>query len=439
MDKLRQLTLMGLLIAIVGIPVEGNSNEGATTDADYYADNARLAEYIETALGQHPALQESLARYRAALQKAPQVAALPDPNLSFSQFLRSVETRVGPQVNLLSLSQKFPWFGKLDLQGQMAVKEALVQYQEYRALERELVAQVKQAYYELLYLERGLRIIRQEESLLDHYERLAQSRYATGEGLQQGVIKIQSELTRLIDRIKLLEQQHQSTVARLNTLMNRPPEADLVVADTAALPEVPLDLEELYDLGEHNRHELKASLARIEKGERSIELAKKDYWPDLTLSAGMVNVQGREDAVGIEMPPPDNGKNAYSFSIGINIPIWRDKYRAGVVEATEKLIADRKQFEDIRNQIEFSVRDQVIRLQTLREQIDLYQDVLIPQAEESLSSTEAAYETGQIGALDFLDSERFLLSARLMYERYRIDYLKALAELERALGTRFPR
>lgn len=438
-DKLYRLSLIGLLLLIGTVPVDVMSKEVPGAAEGYYANDVLLAEYIETALNQNPALQESLSRYRAALQRVPQVSALPDPMLSFSQFLRSVETRVGPQVNLLSMSQKFPWFGKLDLQGQIAVEEALVLYQQHRALERELIVQVKQAYYELLYVERVLSITRQEELLLDHYERVAQSRYSTGEGLQQGIIKIQSEITGLIDRIKLLEQQRESMTARLNTLMHHPPESDLAVGDVGVLPEVTLNLEELYELGEQNRHELKASLARIEKGERSVELAKKDYWPDVTLSAGMINVQGREDAAGIAMPPPDNGKNAYSFSVGISIPIWRDKYRAGVVEATERLIADRKQFEDARNQMEFSIRDQVIRLQTLREQIDLYEEVLIPQAEESLRSTEAAYETGQIRALDLLDGERFLLSARLTQERYRIDYLKALAGLERALGTRFPK
>jgi outer membrane protein TolC len=342
-------------------------------------------------------------------------------------------------VNVVNLSQKFPWFGKLELQGKIALKQAVVEYQQYRALERDLIAQFKGSYYELLYVDRALRITAEEESLLDHYERLAQSRYASGDGLQQGVIKIQTELTKLIDRTKLLTLQRESIVAQLNTLMDRPPEVPVAVSDSRNLPEVSLNLEELYNLGEVNRPELKASLAGIEKGERAVQLEKKNYWPDLTVGAGFINVQGREDAAGIAMPPPDNGKNAFNFSIGINIPIWRDKYRAGEVEAAENLIAGRKQYANIRNNIELSIRDQVLRLQTLKEQIDLYSEVLIPQAEESLRSTESAYETGQVKALDLLDSERLLLSSRLVQERYRIDYLKALSELERAVGTRFPR
>ena len=63
--------------------------------------------------------------------------------------------------------------------------------------------------------------------------------------------------------------------------------------------------------------------------------------------------------------------------------------------------------------MEFDVRDAVIRLQTLRDQIDLFEQVLIPQTEETLRATEAAYETAQLGVLDLLDSERMQLDVRL--------------------------
>ena len=63
------------------------------------------------------------------------------------------------------------------------------------------------------------------------------------------------------------------------------------------------------------------------------------------------------------------------------------------------------------------MRDQIVRLQTLADQIRLFRDVLLPQAREAQRSTEAAYETGQVGMLDLLDSERVLLEVRLANER----------------------
>ena len=157
------------------------------------------------------------------------------------------------------------------------------------------------------------------------------------------------------------------------------------------------------------------------------------------VGAGLVNVGKRGDPAGMAAPPPDNGKNAWTVSVGVSLPIWRDKLKAAVRQAGEDMTAQQESRAKLVNDLELDVRDQVIRLQTLADQIRLFEDVLLPQAREAQRSTEAAYQTGQVGVLDLLDSERVLLDVRLMNERQRADYLVALAELERAIGTRFPR
>ncbi len=408
---------------------------------DFYAPEDRLRDYVKEALEKNPAVRETLARYQAALERVPQVTTLPDPVFSFGQAIRSVETRVGPQLNTFVLSQAFPWFGKLDLRGKVATQEALAMYQGYRATQREVIVQVKRAFYDLAYADRAMAITREEQSLLDHYEALAQTRYATGQGLQQAVIKIQSEITRVMNRLDLLGQQRTSLEARLNTLMDRPPQDPLPTTEPLATPQLNLapDLDSLYELGDENRQELKAAEERIQKSERAIDLAKTSYWPDFFVGVGLMNIGDRADPAGVMSPPPDNGKNALSVSAGINIPIWREKYDAGVREAAEGLLAERSGYANLRNEMEFSIRDQAVRIETFQEQIRLFGDVLIPQAEETLRATEAAYETGELGVLDLLDGERVLLGVRVVEARYESDLLNALANLERALGTEFPR
>lgn len=433
---LGQLFPLFLLAFTVPLPAQSGDQPN---EVDYYAGSAQLREYVERALERNPSIQVALSQYRAALQQIPQVTALPDPMFSFTQFVRSVETRVGPQLNSFMVSQKFPWFGKLDLKEKMAVKQAAALSENLEATKREIVSRVKTSFYDLGYADRAIQISREEQSLLEHYESLAEARYATGQGLQQAVIKLQAEITRVVNRLQLLGQQRESLVARLNTLMSRAPEDSIAISQWVPLPQVSLDLQELYRLGRSHRQELKATEAEIEKQEEAVELRKKDFWPDLTLSAGTVNVGGRSDPAALLMPPPQDGKNAYSFSVGVNLPIWKEKYRAGVRQANERLLGERQKYASLRNQMDFSIRDEVVRLQTLRDQMQLFDQVLIPQAQETLNATEAAYQTGQVGALDLLDSERTLLGVRLVRARYHAEYLKALAQLERAIGTRFPR
>ena len=167
--------------------------EARTGQLDFYAEEAPLRDYIEEALERNPSIQEASARYQMAVEKVPQVSGLPDPMFSFNQAIRSVETRVGPQVSSFMLSQVLPWFGTLDLRGKVATQEASAWEYIYIARQREVIARVKRAFYQLGYVDAALRIAEEDKSLLEHYEGLAQTRYATGQGLQQAVIKVQAE------------------------------------------------------------------------------------------------------------------------------------------------------------------------------------------------------------------------------------------------------
>jgi cobalt-zinc-cadmium efflux system outer membrane protein len=439
--KVAVTAVTGLVVALglrAAAAQDSATDEKQPKAPAFYAEESALRAYVGEALEKNPAMQESLARYRAALEVTSEVNTLPDPMFTFGQAIRSVETRVGPQRNTFVLSQAFPWFGKLDLREQVAMQEALARFDMFSATEREVIVQVKRAYYELAYVDRALAIAREEQSLLEHYEALAQTRYSTGQGLQQGVIKIQAEITRVLSRLDLLAQQRATLEARLNTLMDRPPGSSLPPTEPLSVPDVTLDLDALYELGAENRQELKAAEKRIEKSERSIELADKVDWPDFFIGVGLINVGKRTDTPGVISPPPDNGKNAVSISAGISLPIWRGKYDASMREASDMLLAERSGYASVRNDMEYSIRDQVVRIETFQDQIRLFENVLIPQSEETLRSTEAAYETGQLGVLDLLDSERTLLNVRLVNARYYSDLLSALANLERAIGTQFP-
>ncbi|HSL69628.1 MAG TPA: TolC family protein, partial [Longimicrobiales bacterium] len=223
MSKL-PLMLAWLITCVLSATVAAAEQGGTAT---YYAPDPVLEQYIQSALEANPAIQEMLARSRAAELRVPQVTSLPDPMLNFGQAIQRPETRVGSQLNALSVSQVFPWFGKLDLRGQMASQEAIASSQLHVARQRDVIAAVKRAFYDLAYVDTAMAISQEERALLDHYEQLSQSRYSTGQGLQQAVIKIQAEITKVVSRLDTLNQQRVTLATRLNTLMNRPPDTPL--------------------------------------------------------------------------------------------------------------------------------------------------------------------------------------------------------------------
>lgn len=397
-----------------------------------------LAGLIEDALERSPQVRAAFSHYQAARARIPQAAALPDPMLSVTQHARTPETRVGPQTTVLSLSQRFPWFGKLSDQGKMAAKRAAVQAEMYEATRAEIVRQLKLAYFDLSYVDRALEITEAETDLLDHYETLAQARYSQGAGLQQSVIKLQAEITRLLHRTRELERRRIDAEAMVNTLRNRAPEEPVAVGEIGSPPPVETNDDALYALSREHRPEVQAAFLQIESEEKAVHLARRQYYPDFTVGAAWGNVLGRRDEAGRMNPPQGNGKDVYSVTVGVNLPIFRAKYDAGVHEASERFAASREAYRGLVDQVELSVRTISFRIRTLQEQAALFERTLIPQAEQALKSAETGYSTGLSGVLDLLDSERILLEARLGLARLETDHLKALAEMERALGTAFP-
>lgn len=393
-----------------------------------------LEELTSQALERNPSVQEAFSRYRAALQQAPQVNALPDPELMFTQYARSPETRVGPQVATVSLTQRFPWLSRLRAQGQAEEKEAAAAAALFEATKDEVVRELRVAYWDLAYVDEAAAIASEDLEVLRHFETLAQARYSQGVGLQQSAVKLQAEITRGLNRLQSLRRRRVDLETTINTLCDRAPNAPLPPVLMPEPPAVVTDQQRLYAIAKDNRPELAAAFLRIESDEKRIDIARKQGRPELKVGAGYTLVAARRDPAGRSMPPAANGRDIYSVTVGTSLPIFRRKYNAAVHAANEQLLASKQSYRGLWNRVQADVRSIAFDLETIREQVQLFESALLPQAEQSLRSGESAYASGETGVLELLDSQRMLLEIRLGLAQLRSDYLKSIAELERAVG-----
>ncbi len=412
----------------------------AAAQTPNYATNGdpTLAALINEALRGNPRVRGAFHEYQAAQSRVPQAASLPNPTLSFTQHVRGPETRVGPQSSSVSLSQALPWFGMLSDRREIAAAESAIRSESYEEQRDEVVRQVKLAYYDLAYLDRALRITEEEEQLLLHYEALAQARYSQGFGQQQGVVKLQAEVTRVLSRRQQLLGQRTDFEAALNVLANRPVYTPIPPVEIGERPAADVDGELLHAAGLDERSEVRSARLRIESDGHAVRLAQRRYQPDFTIGVAWGNVLGRRDDPGRANPPPDNGRDTYSLTFGASIPVFRSSYQAGVQEATARLSAAEEAYRDAVNRVAFAVRSTGFRITTIEGQLALFERALLPQAEQALRTTEEAYSGGVTGVLELLDSEEVLLDVRLGLARLQADYMKALADMERAIGSAFP-
>ena len=412
----------------------------AAAQTPNYATNGdpTLAALINEALRGNPRVRGAFHEYQAAQSRVPQAASLPNPTLSFTQHIRGPETRVGPQSSSVSLSQALPWFGMLSDRREIAAAESAIRSESYEEQRDEVVRQVKLAYYDLAYLDRALRITEEEEQLLIHYEALAQARYSQGFGQQQGVVKLQAEVTRVLNRRQVLLGQRTDFEAALNVLANRPVDTPIAPVEIGERPAADVDGELLHAAGLGERPEVRSARLRIDSDGHAVRLAQRRYQPDFTVGVAWGNVLGRRDDPGRANPPPDNGRDTYSLTFGASIPVFRSSYQAGVQEATARLSAAEEAYRDAVNRVAFAVRSTGFRITTIEGQLALFERALLPQAEQALRTTEEAYSGGVTGVLELLDSEEVLLDVRLGLARLQADYMKALADMERAIGSAFP-
>jgi outer membrane protein TolC len=335
---------------------------------------------------------------------------------------------VGPQERIFGAKQKFPFFGKREARAEVAAKEAEASKAYYEAVKQEVIRRVKKAYYELYYIATVQDITDREKEILRRFERIARTKYQTGEGNQQNILKAHVEITRLDDKLLALRSSQQTAGAVLNTLLNRPAEDTLAKPSPPKLIDLTFSKEDLLIMARENRPELKAGLSLIEKSESACRLAKMDYYPDFTVGVNYIQVDNGPLDVN------DNGRDAMNVMVSMNVPIWFNKLSSQVNSAVYTRKAQKNRYETTMNQILLEIEDTYFKIETTRETIDLYEKVLIPQAEQSLKSAEVGYVAGIASFLDLLDAQRMFLNVEFAYWKAYVDYLKYVADVERAAG-----
>ncbi len=358
--------------------------------------------------------------------------SLPDPRLNIGFFLDEVETRVGPQQAKVGLQQTFPWMGKLQDREDAAAKGAMAAWYRYQDTQLRVVEQVLIALENIVYLDRAIEITEENYALLLSFEEVVRARYRVGAGSHPELIRVQVELGELEDRIVGLEALRPSYVANLNAWLNRRPESDVAAFE---LPNVVAsdDAGQIAQMAERWSPVLQAIAQKIEQEQINTELARKDGYPDFTVGIEYVVTDEAADPTMAE-----SGDDPIMLTFGINLPIWREKYSAGERESIARRLSASRDMEAQSNTISANIYKAWFEHTDADRRVRLYEDSLIPKAQESLSAFLAGFRTGDSEFLDLLDTQRTLLEFAIAAERARSDRGKALATLNRLVGRAVP-
>ena len=394
---------------------------------------ATLADYERYALSNSAGLRAAFARWKAALEAVAPARALADPRLTYGHFLRQVETRVGPQEHRFGLAQTLPWIGTLDLRGRAALQDAEIERQRFAAARSRLIYQIRATYYELNYLDRAVAITRDNLHLLTHLEEVARTGYRAGSAPHGAIIKAQIELARLEDRLRKRRDMRGPLTARFNALLSRPASAPVVVDSILASPFLEHQEKEPFDRLRADNPQLHLLNARAAREELAAALARKEKYPDLTV--GLDYIATGEARATAMSSPADSGEDPLIVMASINLPLWRDQYRARQRAALERQQAVHREREETENQLAADLEQALFDWRDQERRRQLYADRLIPRAEQALAVTQQAFITGQSDFLELIDAQRTLLEFQLARIRARTDHLQRAAEIEMLIGS----
>jgi len=389
-------------------------------------------QLIEEALQNNPEISAAKMKWEVFKEKIPQAYALEDPMFGFG--IVSLPTNFSFKdedmtMKEFSISQKFPFPGKRPLMREMASKEAEAVSTEIEEKNNRIIKEVKAAYYDLSHVYRTTEVAQRNKKILEDFAKIVETRYAVGEGIQQDVFKAHVEVSKMVDELIMLSQRKKVLEAKLNTLLNRPPETPLGEPEEVVFRKFFFTTEELQKMALEVNPTLKGMRKMIEAKEKAHALAKREYYPDFNFKFAY----GQRDN-----GPDMKRRDMLTGMMEMNIPIFfKSKQDRKVAETKAEILATGAQYRAMKNEILFMITDMASMVQRSERQLELYKTGIIPQASLQINSAMSAYRVNKADFMTLLDSQMTLYKYELEYHQALTEYEKNVANLGATVGKQF--
>jgi outer membrane protein, heavy metal efflux system len=427
MEKMKALYVLLLFTASgMGLPAQNPQAMGSTP----MAAASPLSALIEEAQRNNPEIQAMTHSYQAAGEISKAAGALPNTQVMvqhlsvgsprpFAGYTNSDFAYIG-----LGAAQEIPWPGKRKLRQDAAGLQAGAMHAQAEAVSRNVVEQLKIAYFKLAYLQETLNILLRDDKLLSDMEQIAESRYRVGQGNQQEVLKAQLQHTRILQEINMHHRDVAGQQVMLKRLLGRSQDSPDVVTEPLRerlLPPQPSEL--VQQIGEKNP-DIAARKASAARADKLVELSRKEFRPDLGVQYMYQNTDRRF-------------RDYYMATFTVTLPN-RGRRRAELAQALEeqKAATASVDAETQRRLAEVEEQYQIAKLST--DQLKIYREGLMPQAQATFQSAMAAYQSNRQDFETLLSSFRDVLDIDEQYQKELSEHESALARLESLTGVTLP-
>lgn len=378
----------------------------------------RLADAVRLATERRAEIEAAQARARAGEARPTIASALEEPMISPSldhlPFMFN-----GADVSF-AIEQRIPLSSIRQHRRQSAVADLERLRAETNRTTLDVGLEAATAFLMLHERRRMTALLREQLTFARDVVNAADARYAGGTGAQSDVLRAEVEVARLEARLAQATGQARAAEAMLNASLGLEPETPVPdLAAPALARRLPAWAEMKTQLSQ--RPELVGARAAIARAEADVQVMRDMYKPMATIRTGpsYTMAEGR----------------GWMAMVGLSIPIWRSKLRAGVAEAQAMKQMSEAELQAMTRMVEGEAAGALRELQAASDQQVAIRANVLPRARVALDPALAGYAAGRLPLVSVIEAIQALWSvqAELIDADVRVGV--AWTRLGRALGS----
>ena len=365
-----------------------------------------------------------------------------NPQVEFERTSDRYYARQGEGGYGLSLSQEIEIAGQRWRRRRVAQADVERAQAEVRDFERRLIADVREAFYRLLFSQRRTETMKAIADLNGQLADAAQRRFKAGDISELDYNLVLIERSRSEAERVTSEAQVHGAMGEMNRLLGHPADAVIVASEIWSTDEpVKLpDLETLKATALRARPDLKAleAGARASQGAVSVALAGLTPNPILSLSYRVEkSIFTGQDVLG--NPAITGGitgirdrDRLLTARVSVPLPLFnRNQGQTYAARAAQRVAET--ELESLRRAAAVEVTVAYRRLQSAQQARALFQKVA-PKLDENAALIVRAYRAGESDLATLLVEQDRIFRAKLAYLDSLMEYESARTALERAVG-----
>ena len=319
----------------------------------------------------------------------------------------------------IALSQKIEFPTNILWRNRLAGGEVEIAEMRYEQSRFEIRASAITAYFQYLVARDGLSLAHERVALAQEFVDKAEFRHEVGEAPAIERVRTRVELARAQNDLRSAESAFESAKARLNTVLGRPPDAEIITSDSLVYESFDLSLTDIKQHALDNHPRLHEASARVGVAANLRKLAWGTLLPALEISGFQQNIEGNPDF--------------YGFQIGFSVPLWfAFRQRGEIQHANASLAAQESHRVQARLQLLADVETAYASFGATASQLKNFEKTLLTQADEVYRIALRSYEEGEVGYLQLLEAQQTLIEVRQGHIEALANYYTAIAELEKA-------